>query len=67
MVLLNCETAFESYEMALFTRVLGMDAIKAQGICDGALEVVRIRTTIFIAICKSQKLIWVSGVGADGG
>lgn len=41
MVLLNCETAFESYEMALFTRVLGMDATKAQGICDGALEVVR--------------------------
>ncbi|KAF8242651.1 S-adenosyl-L-methionine-dependent methyltransferase, partial [Wilcoxina mikolae CBS 423.85] len=41
MVLLNCETAFESYGMALFTRVLGMDAEAAQGICDGALEAVR--------------------------
>ncbi|KAI5811848.1 hypothetical protein BZA77DRAFT_326197 [Pyronema omphalodes] len=28
MVLLNCETAFESYSMAAFTKILGMEADK---------------------------------------
>lgn len=34
MVLFTSETAFESYGMAAFTRVLGMDAEKAREICE---------------------------------
>lgn len=34
MVLLNTETAFESYGMAAFTRILGMDVEKAREICE---------------------------------
>ncbi|KAI5811880.1 S-adenosyl-L-methionine-dependent methyltransferase [Pyronema omphalodes] len=41
MSLLNCETAFESYGMAAFTRVLGMEAEKARAICNAALSAVR--------------------------
>jgi hypothetical protein len=36
MTLLHCETVFESYGMAAFTRVLGMDAKDAKGLCDNA-------------------------------
>ncbi|KAI5808395.1 S-adenosyl-L-methionine-dependent methyltransferase [Pyronema omphalodes] len=41
MSLLNCEGAFESYGMATFTRVLGMEVQKAREICDNALAAVR--------------------------
>lgn len=41
MTLLNVETGFESYGMALFTRVLGMDAEEAHGVCQRALEAAR--------------------------
>jgi hypothetical protein len=34
MVLLNAESAFESYAMAAFTRVLGMEEEKAREICE---------------------------------
>ncbi|KAI5800576.1 S-adenosyl-L-methionine-dependent methyltransferase [Pyronema domesticum] len=37
MNLLNGETAFESYGMALFTRILGMDVDKARKICEKGL------------------------------
>ncbi|CCX05523.1 Similar to Demethylmenaquinone methyltransferase; acc. no. Q9RRT0 [Pyronema omphalodes CBS 100304] len=36
MVLLNMESAFESYGMAAFTRVLDMDVDKARGLCEAA-------------------------------
>lgn len=36
MSLLNGETGFESYGMAAFTRILGMDVKKARAICEGA-------------------------------
>jgi hypothetical protein len=36
MQLLHCETVYESYGMAAFTRVLGMDPKDAKAICDGA-------------------------------
>ncbi|CCX05524.1 S-adenosyl-L-methionine-dependent methyltransferase [Pyronema domesticum] len=38
MSLLNGSTGFESYGMAAFTRVLGMDAAEARGICERALQ-----------------------------
>ncbi|KAI5811881.1 S-adenosyl-L-methionine-dependent methyltransferase [Pyronema omphalodes] len=41
MSLLNLESAFESYGMAAFTRVLGMDVEKARAICDTALAAAR--------------------------
>jgi hypothetical protein len=41
MSLLNCETGIESYAMAAFTRVLGMEAKKARAICDAALSAAR--------------------------
>ncbi|KAI5811876.1 S-adenosyl-L-methionine-dependent methyltransferase [Pyronema omphalodes] len=41
MVLLHCETVFESYGMAAFTRVLGMDVDKARAICNAALAAAR--------------------------
>jgi hypothetical protein len=41
MVLLNCETGFESYGIAAFTRVLGMEVEKARALCDGALSAAR--------------------------
>ncbi|KAI5811846.1 S-adenosyl-L-methionine-dependent methyltransferase [Pyronema omphalodes] len=41
MSLLNCETGFESYAMAAFTRVLGMEVDKAHAICDAARTAVR--------------------------
>ncbi|KAI5796112.1 S-adenosyl-L-methionine-dependent methyltransferase [Pyronema domesticum] len=41
MSLLNCETGFESYGMAAFTRVLGMEVEKARAICDAAISVAR--------------------------
>ncbi|KAI5812276.1 S-adenosyl-L-methionine-dependent methyltransferase [Pyronema omphalodes] len=41
MVLLNMETAFESYGMAAFTRVLGMEIEKARAICDEAKKATR--------------------------
>ncbi|KAI5796122.1 S-adenosyl-L-methionine-dependent methyltransferase, partial [Pyronema domesticum] len=41
MVLLNCETGIESYAMAAFTRVLGMEVEKARALCDGALSAAR--------------------------
>lgn len=37
MVLLHSETIFESYGMAAFTCVLGMDQEKARDICDRAM------------------------------
>ncbi|KAI5800578.1 S-adenosyl-L-methionine-dependent methyltransferase [Pyronema domesticum] len=37
MNLLNAETGFESYGMALFTRILGMDVDKARKICEKGL------------------------------
>ncbi|KAI5808397.1 S-adenosyl-L-methionine-dependent methyltransferase [Pyronema omphalodes] len=40
MALLNCESAFESYGMASFTRVLGMGSDEARAICDAALAAV---------------------------
>jgi hypothetical protein len=36
MQLLHCESVFESYGMAAFTRVLGMDFAEAKAICDAA-------------------------------
>ncbi|KAI5796126.1 S-adenosyl-L-methionine-dependent methyltransferase [Pyronema domesticum] len=36
MVLLNCETGLESYGMAAFTGVLGMEDEKARDMCDAA-------------------------------
>ncbi|KAI5796129.1 S-adenosyl-L-methionine-dependent methyltransferase, partial [Pyronema domesticum] len=41
MVLLHCDTVAESYGMAAFTRVLGMDADEARGICNGARQAAR--------------------------
>lgn len=41
MVLLSCETDFESYGMAAFTRILGMHFEKAQTICDAGKQAVR--------------------------
>lgn len=41
MSLLNGETAFESYGMALFTRILGMDVEKARKICENGLLAAR--------------------------
>ncbi|KAI5811841.1 UMTA methyltransferase family protein [Pyronema omphalodes] len=41
MSLLNLEGAFESYGIAAFTRVLGMEAEKARSICSSALAAVR--------------------------
>lgn len=37
MNLLNGETGFESYGMAAFTRILGMSADEARGICQRGL------------------------------
>ncbi|KAI5812273.1 S-adenosyl-L-methionine-dependent methyltransferase [Pyronema omphalodes] len=36
MQLLHCESVFESYGMAAFTRVLGMELAEAKAICDAA-------------------------------
>jgi hypothetical protein len=41
MVLLHSETFFDSYGMAAFTRVLGMDAEKAKDICTHAAQAAR--------------------------
>ncbi|KAI5809238.1 S-adenosyl-L-methionine-dependent methyltransferase [Pyronema omphalodes] len=41
MSLLNCETGIESYAMAAFTRVLGMEPDKARAICDAGLAATR--------------------------
>ncbi|KAI5796057.1 S-adenosyl-L-methionine-dependent methyltransferase [Pyronema domesticum] len=41
MTLLHCETVFESYGMAAFTRVLGMDAKDAKILCDNARAAAR--------------------------
>jgi hypothetical protein len=41
MSLLNGETAFESYGMALFTRILGMDVDKVRKICENGLLAAR--------------------------
>ncbi|KAI5809235.1 S-adenosyl-L-methionine-dependent methyltransferase [Pyronema omphalodes] len=41
MVLLNCETGIESYAMAAFTRILGMEEEKARSLCAGALTAAR--------------------------
>ncbi|KAI5812275.1 S-adenosyl-L-methionine-dependent methyltransferase [Pyronema omphalodes] len=41
MTLLHCETVFESYGMAAFTRVLGMDAKDAKKLCHNALVAAR--------------------------
>lgn len=41
MVLLHSETFFDSYGMAAFTRVLGMDAEKAEDICTRAAQAAR--------------------------
>jgi hypothetical protein len=41
MNLLNGETGFESYGMAAFTRILGMDADEARGICERGLAACR--------------------------
>jgi hypothetical protein len=41
MVLLNCETSFESYGMATFTRILGMEAEIARSVCEAALAASR--------------------------
>lgn len=41
MVLLHGDSAFESYGMALFTRILGMDAKAAKHLCDEGLRAVR--------------------------
>ncbi|KAI5811847.1 S-adenosyl-L-methionine-dependent methyltransferase, partial [Pyronema omphalodes] len=41
MSLLNCSSSFESYGMAAFTRVLGMEVEKARAICEDAIAVVR--------------------------
>ncbi|KAI5811845.1 S-adenosyl-L-methionine-dependent methyltransferase [Pyronema omphalodes] len=41
MSLLNCEGAFESYGMAAFTRILGMESDHARAICEAALAAVR--------------------------
>lgn len=38
MGILNGETGFESYGMALFTRILGMDVDEARKICTNALR-----------------------------
>ncbi|KAI5819280.1 S-adenosyl-L-methionine-dependent methyltransferase [Pyronema omphalodes] len=38
MNLLNAETGFESYGMAVFTRVLGMEIEEARGICRRSVE-----------------------------
>jgi hypothetical protein len=41
LTLLNGETAFESYGMAVFTRVLGMEVEEAQKMCENALLAAR--------------------------
>ncbi|KAI5811868.1 S-adenosyl-L-methionine-dependent methyltransferase [Pyronema omphalodes] len=41
MSLLNGETAFESYGMAAFTRVLGMEVENSRAICDASLAAIR--------------------------
>ncbi|KAA8896239.1 S-adenosyl-L-methionine-dependent methyltransferase [Sphaerosporella brunnea] len=41
MVMLGCETGFQAYGMAVFTRVLGMDPLRAKQVCDDALKAVR--------------------------
>lgn len=41
MSLLNCESIFDSYGMAAFTRALGMEPGKAKAICDGARQAAR--------------------------
>ncbi|KAI5808401.1 S-adenosyl-L-methionine-dependent methyltransferase [Pyronema omphalodes] len=41
MSLLNCETGIESYGLAAFTRVLGMEVDKARAVCKAALAAVR--------------------------
>ncbi|KAI5819329.1 S-adenosyl-L-methionine-dependent methyltransferase [Pyronema omphalodes] len=41
MGLLNAETGFESYGMAVFTRVLGMDVDEARDICQRAVKAAR--------------------------
>jgi hypothetical protein len=41
MNLLNAETGYESYGMAVFTRVLGMDSEKARRLCREATEASR--------------------------
>jgi hypothetical protein len=37
MVLLHCESVYEAYGVATFTRVLGMDHDEAQRICENAI------------------------------
>ncbi|KAI5809234.1 S-adenosyl-L-methionine-dependent methyltransferase [Pyronema omphalodes] len=41
MQLLNCETGLESYGIAAFTRVLGMEAEKALAVCEAGLSAAR--------------------------
>lgn len=40
-VMMNCESAFHSYGMAAFTRILGMSGEEAERICDEAKRIVR--------------------------
>lgn len=41
MSLINGESGFESYGMAAFTRVLGMEVEEARSICDAAVSAIR--------------------------
>ncbi|KAI5811877.1 S-adenosyl-L-methionine-dependent methyltransferase [Pyronema omphalodes] len=41
MALLNCETGLESYGMAAFTRILGMEVERAQSICNAGVAAIR--------------------------
>lgn len=41
LTLLNAETVFESYGMAVFTRILGMDVDEARKMCENALLAAR--------------------------
>jgi hypothetical protein len=43
LMLLNCETAFEAYGLALFTRVLGMEHEEAMQLCKDAFAAVKNR------------------------
>jgi hypothetical protein len=49
MNLLNGETGFESYGMAAFTRILGMSADEARGICQRGLAACQTRITMCTA------------------
>jgi hypothetical protein len=41
MVMLGCETGFHAYGLAVFTRMMGMDAKAADKLCNDALKAVR--------------------------